>query len=217
MRGVLIAVTVWFAWAAAHCQRAPAEESVVQAAPIAPTAALPSAGATAEHALAASDPPRDRCVRPTPAEPPPPVAAGPAPGCPADPEQTLGKLPVKRVAISDSEHRSRGVVSAEIAVSPHDTQRGLMYRKSMQEDHGMLFDLRVRGDHVFWMHNTCIPLDLLYVDDDGLIVGIVENAPTLDDSSRGVGCESRYVLEVNAGWCRRHGVKAGQRMAIPAL
>jgi len=81
----------------------------------------------------------------------------------------------------------------------------------------MLFDLRVRGDHVFWMHNTCIPLDLLYVDDDGLIVGIVENAPTLDDSSRGVGCESRYVLEVNAGWCRRHGVKAGQRMAIPAL
>jgi uncharacterized membrane protein (UPF0127 family) len=87
----------------------------------------------------------------------------------------------------------------------------------MAADHGMLFDLRYRSDHEFWMHNTCIPLDLLYVDEDGLIVGIVENAPTLDDSPRGVGCLSRYVLEVNAGWSRRHTVKAGQRMSIPPL
>jgi hypothetical protein len=65
------------------------------------------------------------------------------------------------------------------------------------------------------MHNTCIPLDLLYVDEDGLVVGIVENAPTLDDGPRGVACPSRYVLEVNAGWARKHGVKAGQRMTIP--
>ncbi len=79
----------------------------------------------------------------------------------------------------------------------------------------MLFDLRVRDRHDFWMHNTCIPLDLLYVDEDGFIVGIVENAPTLNDESRGVDCSSRYVLEVNAGWSRRHHVRAGQRMTIP--
>jgi hypothetical protein len=85
----------------------------------------------------------------------------------------------------------------------------------MADDRGMLFAL-VREDHSFWMHNTCIPLDLLYVDDDGLIVGIVENAPTLDDAPRSVGCPSRFVLEVNAGWTRKHGVKAGQRMTIPA-
>jgi uncharacterized membrane protein (UPF0127 family) len=85
----------------------------------------------------------------------------------------------------------------------------------MAEEHGMLFDLRVRDDHKFWMHNTCIPLDLLYVDEDGLIVGIVENAPTLNDDARGVGCPSRWVLEVNAGWTRRHGIKAGQRMTLP--
>jgi uncharacterized membrane protein (UPF0127 family) len=66
------------------------------------------------------------------------------------------------------------------------------------------------------MHNTCIPLDLLYIDDDGLIVGIVENAPTLNDEPRGVGCASRYVLEVNAGWSRRHGVKAGQFASLPS-
>jgi uncharacterized membrane protein (UPF0127 family) len=106
-------------------------------------------------------------------------------------------------------------VRAEVATSPRETERGLMYRRSMAEDHGMLFDLRTRSDHEFWMHNTCIPLDLMFVDADGLIVGIVESAPTLDDTPRSVKCPSRYVLEVNAGWSRRHGVKAGQQMSIP--
>jgi uncharacterized membrane protein (UPF0127 family) len=100
--------------------------------------------------------------------------------------------------------------------SQHDTARGLMYRKSLAEDRGMLFDLQVRDDHKFWMHNTCIPLDLLYIDEDGLVVGLVENAPTLNDEARGVGCPSLYVLEVNAGWARRRGVKAGQHVTIPA-
>ena len=90
-----------------------------------------------------------------------------------------------------------------------------MYRTSLAPGSGMLFDLGLRDDHKFWMHNTCIPLDLIYVDEDGLVVGIVENAPTLNDDSRGVGCPSRYVLEVNAGWSRRHGVKAGQYMTLP--
>jgi uncharacterized membrane protein (UPF0127 family) len=91
-----------------------------------------------------------------------------------------------------------------------------MYRTSLGPDRGMLFDLRVRDDHKFWMHNTCIPLDLLYVDEDRVVVGIVENAPTLNDEARGVGCASRFVLEVNAGWARRHGVRAGQHASIPS-
>jgi uncharacterized protein len=122
-------------------------------------------------------------------------------------------LPVARVAFPDA----GGVaVDAEVVRSEHDTMRGLMYRKSLGAERGMLFDLSVRDDHKFWMHNTCIPLDLLYIDEDGLLVGIVENAPTLDDTSRGVGCPSRWVLEVNAGWSRRHGVKAGQRVKLPS-
>ena len=90
-----------------------------------------------------------------------------------------------------------------------------MYRTSMAEDRGMLFDLGTRENHQFWMHNTCIPLDLLYLDNDGFIVGIVENAPTLDDEPRGVACPSSYVLEVNAGWARRHGIRAGQSVTLP--
>ncbi len=152
-----------------------------------------------------------RCVRATPDVPPAPVAPGPAPGCPADPEKSPPKLPIVRVAFVES----GASVEAELAREQHDTMRGLMFRRSMREDHGMLFDLGTRENHEFWMHNTCIPLDLLYVDEDGLIVGIVENAPTLNDDSRGVDCPSRYVLEVNAGWARRHHVKAGQQMTIP--
>ncbi len=120
-------------------------------------------------------------------------------------------MPVVRVAVRDAGAR----VDAELVSSPHDAARGLMYRRSMPEDRGMLFDLGSRDDHQFWMHNTCIPLDLLYIDQDGLIVGIVENAPTLDDTSRGVGCPSTLVLEVNAGWARRHGVRAGQFIELP--
>ena len=79
----------------------------------------------------------------------------------------------------------------------------------------MLFDTGSTGNYGVWMHDTCIPLDMVFVADDGFIVGIVEDAPPLDDSPRGVGCPSRYVLEVNAGWTRQHGVKAGQQMTIP--
>jgi hypothetical protein len=67
------------------------------------------------------------------------------------------------------------------------------------------------------MHNTCIPLDMLFIDDDGLIVGIEENTPTMSDDTFSVGCSSKYVLELNAGWCRRHGVVAGQKVRFDGL
>ena len=222
--------------AAAECQR-PAPEDFGEPAPAASAPAAPATtsiapASTAEPAHEApgrsvvfestndrSSPPpipstgdAGRCVLPTPHAAPPAVPPGPAPSCPPDPEGGPGKLPVVKVAFPEV----GGVaVEAELVRSEHDTMRGLMYRKSMGADHGMLFDLTVRDDHKFWMHNTCIPLDLLYVDEDGLIAGIVENAPTMNDESRGVGCPSRWVLEVNAGWSRRHGVKAGQRLKLP--
>lgn len=79
----------------------------------------------------------------------------------------------------------------------------------------MLFYLGTRDDHAFWMRNTCIPLDLLYVDADGTIVGILEDVPILNDDQRAVGRPSTHVLEVNGGWCRRHGVRIGQKLLFP--
>ena len=66
----------------------------------------------------------------------------------------------------------------------------------------------------FWMLNTCIPLDMLFIAGDGTIVGILEQVPTLNTAPRGVPCGARHVLEVNAGWTRQHGVLPGQKVAI---
>jgi uncharacterized membrane protein (UPF0127 family) len=208
-----MAIVVLGALAAGECQRAPAEDFAPRVTAPAAAKGDPGASTTTEPARSPGVPAEleGRCVHPTPAEPPPAVAPGPAAGCPADPDD--GGAPLREVTVRFP--LGGATVRAEVATAPKETERGLMYRKSMAEDHGMLFDLRTRSDHEFWMHNTCIPLDLLYVDTDGLIVGIVENAPTLNDAPRAVHCPSRYVLEVNAGWSRRHDVKAGQQMSIP--
>lgn len=105
----------------------------------------------------------------------------------------------------------------EVAESGDARQRGLMLRKSMPDDRGMIFVFEQRSDHAFWMHNTCIPLDMMFIDRDGFIVGIQENVPTMNDNTYSVGCPSTYVLEVNAGWSRKHGVAPGQRVKLDGV
>ncbi|MDB4944994.1 MAG: hypothetical protein JWP97_4528, partial [Labilithrix sp.] len=170
--------------------------------------------ASAAVVPAAAPAPSGRCLAsklPAEAPPIPPVAAVTA--CPKDPEG----IPKARTAtLTFPETPGAPKVDVEIAQTEKEVTRGLMYRRSMPEDHGMLFDLDERREHTFWMHNTCMPLDMLFVDEDGTIVGIVEAATPLTDSSRSVGCPSVRVLEMNAGWCRRHGVQPGQKLAIPA-
>jgi len=120
------------------------------------------------------------------------------------------------VDLSIETGRGPVAVKAELANTPAETERGLMFRTQMPEEQGMLFDLGTpHSEHSFWMRNTCIPLDMLFIDTDGLIVGILENVPTLNDAERTVGCPSAWVLEMNAGWGRRHGVRAGQTMKLP--
>jgi uncharacterized membrane protein (UPF0127 family) len=140
-----------------------------------------------------------------------PPAAGSR--CPPDPLKSPPKLPRKAIAFPEA-----GVsVDAEIASTPDESERGLMFRTKMGEEQGMFFVLEDRREQIFWMHNTCIPLDMLFIDEDGTIVGVVENAPVLNDDPRSVACSSRFVLEVNAGWVRRHGVRPGQKVALPSL
>jgi len=103
-------------------------------------------------------------------------------------------------------------VDVELARQDEHRRRGLMYRTSLPQDEGMLFVFDQRRVHAFWMKNTCLPLDMLFIDHDGLIVGIEQNVPTMNRRSYQVGCPSTYVLEVNAGWAHHHGVKAGQRV-----
>ena len=89
-----------------------------------------------------------------------------------------------------------------------------MYRSSMPEDHGMLFIFPDEVERSFWMKNTLIPLDMLFIASDGRIVGISADATPLTTAARSVGQPSRYVLETNGGWAARHGVRAGDRVEL---
>jgi uncharacterized membrane protein (UPF0127 family) len=141
----------------------------------------------------------------------------PAASCPPDPEHGPPKLPLAVLAFPDV-HADARVTSLEVEVvrTEQESARGLMYRRAMAPDRGMLFRMGERREQKFWMRNTCLALDMVFIDDDGVIVGILENVPTLNDDERTVGCPSSWVLETNAGWTRRHGVVAGQRVEIPA-
>ncbi len=124
-------------------------------------------------------------------------------------------MPMAEVTFPEAPSQPR--VEVELAKTEHDVEKGLMFRRSMADDRGMLFKLDGRREHTFWMHNTCIPLDMLFIDDDGTIVGIVEGAAPLTDSTRTVGCPSVFVLEVNGGWTRKRGVVPGQKVTIPMV
>jgi uncharacterized membrane protein (UPF0127 family) len=124
-------------------------------------------------------------------------------------------VPIGRVVFPEAQ--AAPPLEVELMLTDAHQERGLMFRKSLPEDHGMLFVWTRPSIHTFWMHNTCIPLDMLFLDDEGFVAGIVENAPTLNDDGRSVPCPASYVLEVNAGWSRRHGVKPGQKVQIEGI
>lgn len=109
-------------------------------------------------------------------------------------------------------------VTVEVVDTPASRQRGLMYRKQLAPDAGMLFIFERPEHHAFWMHNTLIPLDMIFISADWNILGIVENATPLTDDSRSVAGDSQYVLEVNAGFARSHGLQAGHGLRyLPAV
>ena len=100
-------------------------------------------------------------------------------------------------------------VTVEVARSDEERARGLMNRTRLDPDAGMLFVFAESDDHSFWMKNTFLPLDMIFVDEQGRVAGVLENVPPLSTEARTIGRPSRYVLEVNAGWSARHGVQRG--------
>lgn len=101
--------------------------------------------------------------------------------------------------------------TVELALSGGQRQQGLMFRKTMPEDHGMLFDFGGMRDVTMWMRNTFLPLDMIFFGPDGVITHIHANAVPQSEaiiSSRG---PIKYVLEVNGGLTRKLGIRPGDR------
>ncbi|KFA92410.1 hypothetical protein Q664_15520 [Archangium violaceum Cb vi76] len=125
-------------------------------------------------------------------------------------------LPRARVLLEDG---SGGVhrVDVEVAATPEARTRGLMWRQELPAGQGMLFIFPEEEVQSFWMRNTLIPLDMLFIDSAGKIVGIVENAQPRTLTSRSVGLPGRYVLEVPGGWSRATGIARGGTVRFQGL
>jgi uncharacterized membrane protein (UPF0127 family) len=100
-------------------------------------------------------------------------------------------------------------VEVEVARTEAERVRGLMFRRSLDAGKGMLFLFESEQPLKFWMKNTYIPLDMIFLDANKRIVYVEENATPLTLESRGPDQPTQFVLEVPGGWCRSHGVGPG--------
>ncbi|MFB6262006.1 MAG: DUF192 domain-containing protein [Bradymonadaceae bacterium] len=102
----------------------------------------------------------------------------------------------------------------ELAESEAERHRGLMYRPEIASGWGMLFVYRRAAPRTFWMKNTYIPLDMIFIDGDGRIVEIIESAEPQTTRPRHCESPARFVLEVEGGTAARIGLSKGQRMEM---
>jgi uncharacterized protein len=128
---------------------------------------------------------------------------------PATPGEPQLLLP--RVTLQAGMHR----IDAQVAATPVQTQTGLMWRREMPTNEGMLFVFKQPSMQCFWMRNTLIPLSIAFIADDGRIVNTLEMKP-LDETSRNCSKEPvRFVLEMNKAWFSKRGIKPGSKLVGP--
>ncbi|MCW4114469.1 DUF192 domain-containing protein [Aurantimonas sp. MSK8Z-1] len=111
------------------------------------------------------------------------------------------------------EHR----ISVEVVDTPQSREVGLMNRESLPADSGMLFVFQENRPVAFWMKNTLIPLDMLFMDPTGKVTHIATNAQPLSLDLVPSGGPATYVLEINGGAAARYGVAVGDRLTHPAI
>ncbi len=105
----------------------------------------------------------------------------------------------------------------QVEVMRTDEQRakGLMFRRYLAADRGMLFDFKAEQTVTMWMKNTFLPLDMIFIGKDGRIVGVAENTEPMSERVIPSGAPALAVLEVNAGTAARLGLKTGDRVRHP--
>ena len=106
-------------------------------------------------------------------------------------------------------------VSVEIADTNEKRALGLMYRRELPESHGMLFLFSRQELQSFWMKNTPLPLDILFIDSSLTIVGIARNTTPYSEKPIPSDKPAQFVLEVNGGFCQRHGIAVGDHVQLP--
>jgi uncharacterized protein len=120
--------------------------------------------------------------------------------------QPQAKLPT--LALNAGIH----VIQAEVADTFPSRAQGLMFRKSLGANHGMLFVFPEAGPQCMWMKNTYVPLSVAFIDERGVILNIADMQPQTEDSHCAAG-PARYALEMNRGWFAAKGVRPGARIS----
>ncbi len=105
--------------------------------------------------------------------------------------------------------------AVEVMRTPAQLQKGLMFRRSMPEDHGMLFDFKKPQPVMMWMRNTYIPLDMVFIAASGRVVRVAPNTRPMSDNIIRSGGVVLGVLELNAGTAARIGLKPGDKVVFP--
>ncbi len=108
------------------------------------------------------------------------------------------------------------VFKVELADTPEVRAKGLMYRRAMPQDHGMLFDFHTETPVMMWMKNTYIPLDMVFVSKKGVVTRIAEDAKPMSEEII-PGGEAYAVIELNAGVAKKIGLKPGDSVRHPAF
>ena len=118
---------------------------------------------------------------------------------------TSAEMP--RMELSAGFHR----IEAEVAANQENRALGLMHRKSMGSNQGMLFVFPVAARHCMWMRNTLIPLAVAFLDDEGRIINVEEMKPQTENSHC-AAAPARFALEMNKGWFAAKGIQNGMRI-----
>lgn len=108
-------------------------------------------------------------------------------------------------------------VRVEVADTPAKRQLGLQYRARLDEERGMLFIFPAEGPQSFWMKNTPISLDLIFIGADHRVVGIIPEAVPFSTESLSVAAPSRFVLEIRGGLARRKGIRVGDPVRFQGI
>jgi uncharacterized protein len=133
---------------------------------------------------------------------------GLADNAPAHPESGLETL---EIVTASGPHK----FSVEVMRSGPQRERGLMFRRYLPQDRGMLFDFGVERPIMMWMKNTYLPLDMVFIGRSGKVVGFAQDAEPLSEKIIPSGSPSYGVLEVNAGTVARIGLKIGDHVRHP--
>jgi uncharacterized membrane protein (UPF0127 family) len=100
----------------------------------------------------------------------------------------------------------------EVADDPAERTRGLMFRERLPAEQGMLFDFGASAPRSFWMKNTLVPLDIIFIGEDGRVRNVAANTIPFSEAPVPSSGPVRYVLEINAGLAAQHGIHPGDRV-----